>query len=192
MPALGALSEYRQFFDSAGLLLPRWPRVRRLDERDKNRQFAQRLGQNKPSIYIRKATTLFHQYERVLRQIINAVMEDQYGEDWAVERLPLCGCKDLLGKWQKAGYGEVLDFADYHHYRMIMNHAEHFEHIFARAFVDPEILTTLVTTAAKYRGDTHHARDTFEPGDLLHLRVTWNTLRSGLIALMPDYEFDNG
>ena len=192
MPVLSALAEYRQFFDSAGLLLPRWPRVKRLDERDKNRQFAQRLRQNKPSIYIRKATTLFHQYERVLRQIINAVMEDQYGEEWAVERLPLCGCKDLLGKWQKAGYGEVLDFADYHHYKMIMNYAEHFEHIFGRAFDDPEILTTLVTTAAKYRGDTHHARDTFGPSDLLDLRVTWNTLRSGLIALMPDYELDNG
>jgi hypothetical protein len=190
MPGLGALAEYRQFFDSAGLLLPRWPRVKRLDERDKKRKFAQLLRENRPSVYTRKATTLFYQYERVLRQIVNAVMEDEYGEDWAMARLPLCGCKDLIGKWQKAGFGDVLDHADFRHYEKIMGHGEHFERIFGLAFDDPATLTALVATARKYRRPTRHARD-FGPSELFDLRVTWNSLKSGLVLLMPDYELDD-
>jgi hypothetical protein len=188
MPSLGALVEYRQFFDSAGLLLPRWPRIKRLDERDKKRKFAERLRENRPSVFIRRATSLFYQYQRVLRQIINASMEDEYGEDWAVARLPLCGCKDLVGKWQSAGYGAVLDHADFHHYEKIMSHAEHFERIFGAGFDAPETLITLVRTARKYRNETHHARDTFGPSELFELRVTWNSLKAGLVVLMPDYE----
>jgi len=137
---------------------------------------------------MKKAKSLVHQRERVLRGIIDGVMAEEFGDDWHLERLPLCDCKDLLGRWRRHGKN-VLDHADYAHYARIMSHQEHFDHVFSRGFDDPDELAELMIRAGKLRAASHHAGD-FTPDDLRDLRVTWRTIDTGLLALLPDYTVD--
>ena len=94
-------------------------------------------------------------------------MANTYGEDWAEQRLPLCGCKDLLRKWKSRG-GDVLDHADYAHYKQIMSYPEHFEAVFEVGFDDPQSLAELLMRAGGLRAASHHARTL----SLKDLRVT--------------------
>jgi hypothetical protein len=183
------LTEYRSFLDSSGLLLPRWPHQRLLSVGEKRRRLQARLTDHKPSPHVRAATKLVHQYERVLRETIHLAMSDEYGDDWPEHRLPICGCKGLLGKWKSKGYGEILDHADYADYIKIVTYSEHFEAIFSIAFDEPGPLCELLTKAGKYRADSHHARSTFSGEDLLQLRLTWKSLEALLMVLDPDYGF---
>ncbi len=189
IPAFDTLAGYRNFLDAAGLRLPRWPRLRLLSAAEKRRRFKARLQEKTEPAHVKRAKTLVHRYELTLREILDAVMADAYGEDWAEARLPLCDCKDLLGKWRKRG-GDVLDHADYAHYARIMSHPEHFEAVFEAGFDDPAALAALLNDAGRLRAASHHHR-AFTPEDLRDLRVTWRTIEAGLLAFTGDYELES-
>jgi len=189
MPRFDDLAGYRGFLDAAGLGLNRWPRRRLLTMGEKRRRLKARLQANAAPPHIKKAKTLVHRYELTLREVLDAVMLETYGEDWARERLPLCQCKDLLGKWEKRG-GEVLDHADYAHYARIMSHPEHFEAIFEAGFDDPAAVFELLTAAGSLRAASHHPNRGFSPDDLKSLRLTWRQIETGLVALTPDFDLE--
>lgn len=107
----GSLADMRNPLDVSGLRLPRWPRVRLLSRGEKRRRWRERLSLNAEPPHVPRAKSLVHQYERVLREMLGELMEGAYGENWPEERLPLCGCNDLVGKWHKKGGGFVLDHA---------------------------------------------------------------------------------
>lgn len=182
-----ALLDARQLLDAAGLVLPHWPRPRLLSRAEKRRRFRYRLRDNSAPQHVRKATSLVHCYERTLRDILDAAMSAAYGESWAEERLPLCDCTSLLGRWRKRG-GFVLEHADYHDYAMIMGHPEHFSVVFEAGFDDREELIGLIKKAGDLRAPSHHAR-LFTIEDLRDLRTTWGLLEAGLAALEGDYDF---
>jgi len=188
IPAFDSLADYRQFLDAAGMVLPRWPRVRLLTAAEKRRRFKAKLKVNLEPPHVKRAKSLVHRYELTLREILDSVMADTYGEDWAEARLPLCGCNDLLGKWKKRG-GDVLDHADYAHYERIMSHPEHFEAVFEAGFDDPTALAELMKQAGRLRAASHHPHK-FTREDLRDLRLTWRTIESGLLAFTPDYEVE--
>lgn len=188
VPSFDSLNDYRQFLDAAGLGLSRWPNVRLLTIKDKRRHFRNRLSNNAEPFHVKKAKSLAQRYELTLRDILDEVMASEYGEDWAEERLPLCDCKDLLGKWQKRG-GEVLSHADFAHYKKIMSYPEHFEAVFAAGFDDPMDLAVLIEKAGKLRAALLHYHP-FAPEDLRDMRLIWRTIETGLLALIVDYEFD--
>jgi hypothetical protein len=189
VPAFDTLAGYRNFLDAAGLQLPRWPRLRLLSAAEKRRRFKARLKENTEPAHVKRAKTLVHRYELTLREILDSVMAEAYGEDWAEARLPLCDCNDLLGKWRKRG-GDVLDHADYAHYARIMSHPEHFEAVFEAGFDDPAALAALLNDAGRLRAASHHAR-AFTPEDLRDLRVTWRTIETGLLAFTGNYELES-
>ncbi|WJI47210.1 hypothetical protein NL532_11560 [Mesorhizobium sp. C120A] len=188
MPTLDTLAGYRSFLDAAGLGLPRWPKFRLLSWAEKRRRFKARLQGKAETPHIRKAKSLVHRYELTLREVLDAAMAATYGEDWAEARLPLCGCKDLLGRWKKRG-GDVLDHADYAHYARIMSNPEHFAAIFEAGFDDPHALAALLDDAGRLRAASHHAHE-FTPSDLRDLRITWRTIETGLLAFTADYEVE--
>jgi hypothetical protein len=188
MPEIASLAGYRSFLDAAGLRLPHWPRTRLLSRADKRRRLKARLQANAEAPHVKRAKSMVHRYELTLREILDAVMAETYGEDWAEARLPLCDCKDLLGKWKKRS-GEVFDHADYAHYARIMSHPEHFEAIFEAGFDDPTAVFDLLVQAGRLRAASHHAR-VFTPEDLKDLRLTWRQIETGLLALTPDFEVD--
>lgn len=189
VPVFDTLAGYRGFLDAAGLRLPHWPKFRLLSAAEKRRRFRARLNQKAEPSHVKKAKSLVHRYELTLREILDAVMADAYGEDWAEQRLPLCDCSDLLGKWRKRG-GDVLDHADYVHYARIMSHPEHFAAVFEAGFDDPSTLASLLTDAGRLRAASHHARN-FSAADLRDLRVTWRTIESGLLAFTSDVEVES-
>lgn len=183
-----SLPDYRQLLDAAGLILPRWPRVRRLTAKEKKAKFKSRLNQNVEPRHVTRAKSLVHRYELTLRGILEDVMESQYGDDWPHDRLPICDCKDLLGKWVKRG-GNVLDHADYAHYARIVSHPEHFQAIFQMAFDDAGATYDLFVRAGRLRAASHHGHG-FTPDDLRDLRVIWSTIEKALIHLSDDLEFE--
>lgn len=187
LPAFDKLSNYGRFLDAAGLGLPHWPHVRLLTIGEKRRRFHARLKGNSELTHVKNAKSLVHRYEITLRQILDSAMASEYGEDWAPERLPLCDCKDLLGKWEKRG-GEVLDHADYAHYERIMSSSEHFVAVFETGFDDRTELARLIRKAGDLRAALQHFRP-FSAEDLRDLRLTWKTIETGLLALTDDYDF---
>jgi hypothetical protein len=186
VPTFGSLSAYRGFLDAAGLRLPHWPRRRLLSKAEKRKRFKAKLRENTEPTHVKKAKSLVHRYELTLREILDDVMATEYGERWPEERLPLCDCNDLLGRWRKRG-GEVLDHADFAHYARIMSHPEHFQAIFEAGFDDPGALAELLNTAGSLRAQSHHGR-VFTPENLRDLRLTWRSIETGLLAFTDDYE----
>ncbi|MGV7120300.1 hypothetical protein ACVENA_06070 [Sphingopyxis sp. 550A] len=190
MPNIGTLGVYRAFLDASGLWIARWPRMRMLSASEKRQRMRRRLAGNREERHVKKAKSLVHSYELVLRDIIDGAMADAYGDDWQRERLPLCGCNTLIGRAANRG-GDPLEHADYAHYRMIMCHDEHFADIFSIAFEDPELLAELVDEAGRLRARSHHPhRDKFKPEDLRDLRLVWRTIEKGMLMLTTDYEFE--
>jgi hypothetical protein len=188
LPDLGSWAAHRAFLDASGLWLPRYPRVRLLTTAEKRRRFRARLQRNAEPPHVKRAKSLVHRYERVLREIIDAAMAAEFGEDWTTERLPECGCNTLLGRAAARG-GDPLDHADYAHYRDIMSHPDHHSRVFAVAFDDPTALATLIDDAGRLRARSHHAGD-FAPDDLRDLRLVWRTIEAGLLALTEDFAVD--
>lgn len=183
---IGSVAEYRTVLDAAGLILPRWPRVRLLTRAEKRRRFKALLNENVEPPYVRKAKSLVHRYELTFRRVLDDAMAGAYGENWPDERLPHCDCKDLLGKWKRRE-GDVLDHADYAHYARIVSHPDHFADIFQTAFEDAEEAYKLLITAGRLRARSHHPHD-FRPEDLRDLRLTWRTIENALTAL-DEYDF---
>jgi hypothetical protein len=177
------------------LWLPRWPRFRLPTKNEKRIRFRQRLGANGQPKHVRKARSLNDRYELALRFAIDWVMTQAFGEEWWMERLPLCGCRNLLGKWQNSDRSvHILDLADYAHYERIMTYPEHFAAGFADAFPEPEALGRLVKKAGNLRARSFHVSDRsarFTEEDLRELRVTCITLEEGLLQLQPDYDLDD-
>lgn len=145
---IGSLAEYRGLLDAAGLTLPRWPRVRLLTKAEKRRRFRARLNDNVEPPHVKRAKSLVHRYELTLRDLLDTAMAEAYGEEWPDERLPLCDCRDLLGKWKRRG-GAVLDHADYAHYARIVSHPEHFAAIFHGGFEDADEASELLSKAGR-------------------------------------------
>ncbi|MFC0238990.1 hypothetical protein [Rhodopseudomonas telluris] len=189
IPDFGGLAGYRQFLDAAGFTLSRWPRVRLLTAAEKRRRFKLTLQQKAETPHLKRAKSIVHRYELILREIIDSAMAETYGEDWAMSRLTVCGCRDLLGKWQNRG-GEILDHADYAHYERIMSHPEHFSAVFEAAFDDRDALAELIRRAGQLRARSHHPGHPFTMEDLRDLRLTWRSIETGLLALTPDFDID--
>jgi hypothetical protein len=179
------LAQYRNLLDSAGLYLSRWPRLRRLTEREKRRRLKARLLGNAEPPPVRRAKSIVHRYELTLREVLDEAMSMKYGDEWAEQRLPECGCKDLIGKWKKLG-GTPLEHADYFHYAQIVSHPEHFAAIFAGGFDDALQAHRLFVRAGQLRAASHHARE-FTTNDLRELRVIWRTIERALAALSDDF-----
>lgn len=188
MPAFESFADQRAFLDAAGFRLPRWPRVRLLTAAEKRRRFKARLKRNAETPEVKKAKSLVHRYELTMREIIDAAMAEFYGEGWEDQRLPLCGCKTLLGRRDNRG-GGALDHADYTHYYLIMGHPQHFTDVFYVAFPDPQTIGQLINDAGRLRAASHHAH-VFTQDDLRDLRIVWRTLEAGLLALTNDVELD--
>lgn len=186
MPHFDSIMQYGQFLNAAGLGLPHWPRRRLLSAAQRQRLIRQRLKRNTEPGHVRQAKSLVHRYERTLREIVGGAMAQTYGEEWPEERLPLCNCKGLLGRWRNGG-GFVLDHADYAHYVWMMVHPEHFDDVFQVAFADPEVLANLLKAAGDLRAASHHGRP-FTQEDLRSLRLTWRTLEVGLAVLVDEYD----
>lgn len=189
VPMFGTLNDYGQFLNAAGLSLPHWPHVRLLTIGEKRRRFRARLNNNAETTHVKKGKSLVQCRELTLRDILDEVMASEYGENWAEERLPLCNCKDLLGKWQKRG-GEVLAHADYYHYAQIMSYPEHFEAVFELGFDDSVALAELIEKAGKLRAALLHYHP-FTEEDLRDLRLIWRTIEAGLHALTADYDIES-
>jgi hypothetical protein len=187
VPAGLGLAQYRGFLDSAGLILPRVPRLRTVTAKEKRQRLRAQLQDNRETPPIRKAKSLVHQYERTLRDFLDQEMTAEYGEDWAETRLEACGCRDLLGRWRARG-GGVFDHADYAHYARIMSYPQHFEAIFEAGFDCPQALYDLLLRAGKLRAASHHANPNFSAEDLRDLRTVWRTIEMGLLALLPDHD----
>lgn len=188
IPRFDELQSYRSFLDASGLILPRWPHVRLLTIGEKRRRLRNRLQDNAESQHVRKAKSLVQRYELTLRDILEEVMEETYGADWAEERLPSCDCKDLLGRWRKRG-GAVFDHADYAHYDRLMSNEQHFSDLFEAGFSDREELIALMQKAGTLRAALFHFHP-FSTTDLRDLRLTWRVIETGLLALTDDYDFD--
>lgn len=180
-PSVGAFGE---FLNIAGLSLGRWPQVRLLTPRERQQRLRLRVRRLAPAPHVKKAKNLVHQHELMLREIIDDVMAAEYGEEWPLHRLVVCGCKDLIGRWQRINQGNPLDYADYAHYIRIMTHDEHFSAVFSAGFDDDEELARLLKQAGDLRACSHHARD-FALEDLRELRIVWNVLVKGLATLIP-------
>jgi hypothetical protein len=196
IPSDFSLPAYRGLLDAAGLILRRWPAMRRLSPKERAERQAKRLRRYRQPPHIGQAKSLVHQYERYLREVIDELMTDRYGDDWADVRLPVCAenpawrgdARKLLSVWKRDG-GNVLDHADYVHYRMIMIQEDHFADIFAFGFgEDPEVVADLIDKVRKLRAASHHAREDFTPQDLQDLHVTWKAIALGLEALTVGME----
>ena len=119
IPSNLGLQAYRGVLGAAGLILPRWPTIRQLTPKERAERQAKQLRKHKQPPQIGKAKSLVHQYERYLRKVIDELMTDQYGDDWANERLAICAsdpdsrsnARKLLSVWKREG-GNVLDHAD--------------------------------------------------------------------------------
>lgn len=189
LPVLYGRSDYSHFLDASGLLLPKWPHPHLLTLGQKRHRLNLKLRGNAESSYERKGNSLVRRYELTLRAVLDEAMYVEYGEDWAESRLPLCDCKDLLGKWRNRG-GEPLDHADYAHYRKIMVDPEHFEAVFSEGFDDQDHLANLLKRAGELRSALAHHHP-FSPNDLRDLRTTWSLVETGLLAITADYDFDS-
>lgn len=189
LPALHGRSDYSSFLDASGLLLPKWPHPRLLTVGQKRHRLNLILRGNAESSHERKGQSLVKRYELALRAVLDEAMDIEYGQDWAESRLPLCDCKDLLGKWNNRG-GKPLDHADYAHYRKIMVNPEHFEAVFSKGFDDSDNLANLLKKAGELRNALAHHHP-FSPNDLRDLRTTWSLIETGLLAITADYDFDS-
>lgn len=189
LPALYGRSDYSHFLDASGLLLPKWPNPRLLTLGQKRHRLNLKLRGNAESTQERKGKSLVKRYELTLRAVLEEAMYIEYGTDWAEHRLPLCDCKDLLGKWKNRG-GEPLDHADYAHYRKIMVDPDHFDAVFSAGFDDPGHLANLLKRAGELRNALAHHHP-FSPTDLRDLRTTWSLVETGLLAITADYDFDS-
>ena len=183
---LDSVRQARQFLDISGLL--RFPRFRRLTSAEKKRRVKRLLKESAPTAPVRKAHSLIHRHELVLRDVIAQCMEAGYGEDWAAERLPECGCKKLLGK-QLESDEIVLDHADYKHYAAIVSHADHFDAVFAKGFGRAEEIRGIILRVGQLRALAHHARK-FTAEDLRELVMLLRIIEAGLTELVDDVVLD--
>lgn len=189
IPELRSVAQAQHFLDAAGLMKLRG--LRRLTAREKRQRMRCSVQALRPEKHVRKAHSVIHSHERWLRMVMAELFEDAYGEDWAKERLPLCGknCHLLLNKPLKESE-TPLDHADYAHYIAIIVHPEHFNDIFAEAFDSPESIKSLLERARQLRASASHAR-LFTPEDMVELALVWRTITVGLSKLSDDVVWED-
>lgn len=184
---LHSVRQARELLGISGLL--RAPRFRILTRKEKRRHVRLLIKDNAMPAPVRKAQGLVHRNEKVLRALIAQCMEGAFGEDWAKERLPLCGCQKLLGR-PLEGDESVLDHADYKHYELIMCHDEHFEAVFAAAYEDVDALRLTISRLGQLRARSHHGR-TFTAEDYRELVTLWRAMEAGFECLIDDVVIDS-
>lgn len=183
---LSSMRQARHFLEISGLL--KFPRFRGMTRAEKTRRIKRLVKASAAPARVRKAHSLTHSHELVLRADIARCMEDAYGENWAAERLPQCACNKLLGK-RIFGDETVLDYADFAHYAAIVSHPEHFEIAFSKGFDSAEKLGSMLIRIGQLRARANHAR-TFTVEDYRELAILWRTVESGLIELYDGMVFD--
>ena len=185
---LHSVRQVSQLMEVSKLL--RLPRYRILTRDEKAGRIRVLVKNSAPSAHARRAHSFIHRYESVLRFVLADCMERAYGEDWAASRLPLCGCKNLLGKGKTLDEGEtILDRADFTHYANIMCDSEHFDNVFSAGFDDPEELRQMIIRVGNLRARSHHAR-TFTPEHYRELVTLLRTIEAGLSGLIEEIEID--
>ena len=184
---LHTVRQARELLGISGLL--RAPRFRILTRKEKRKHVRLLIRGNDMPAPVRKAQGLVHRYEKVLRALIAQCMEGAYGEGWAKERLPLCGCQKLLGR-PLEGDESVMDHADYKHYELIMCHDEHFETVFAVAYEDVDALRHMIARLGQLRARSHHGR-TFTAEDLQELATLWRAMEAAFECLIDDVVIDS-
>lgn len=185
---LQSVRQVSQLMEVSKLL--RFPRYRILTKSEKAGRIRMLVKNSAPSAHARKAHSFIHRYESVLRFVLADCMERAYGEDWAASRLPLCGCKNLLGKGKTLDEGEaILDRADFTHYANIMCDSEHFDNVFSAGFDDPEELRQMIIRIGNLRARSHHAR-TFTPEHYRELVTLLRSIEAGLGGLIDEIELD--
>jgi hypothetical protein len=112
-----------------------------------------------------------HQHERTCATAIVALMESEYGDAWAEERLPLCRHHGKSLSWPVAQTRRrrLRSSRFYPDYVAMMVHPEHFTTIFSLAFEDEATIEDLVGSAGRLRAASHHPHE-FTPADLRDLR----------------------
>ncbi|WP_150756847.1 Swt1 family HEPN domain-containing protein [Pseudomonas fluorescens] len=102
-------------------------------------------------------------FEMQVRHFIAEAMLAQYGEDWIKHQLP----GDMLERWRakaeasiKAGYspGELIDYADFTDYRMIIERKDNWANVFRAVFTRPEDIRESFQRLFPVRIATMHAR----------------------------------
>lgn len=186
IPQFDTVQEYGHMLKAAGIALPHWPHPRLLTIGERRKRLRQKMNAGPDSRHAKKAWTVFQRYELILREIIDDVMTEHYGEDWPHERLAKCGCQTLLGRWNKRG-GNLFDHADFAQYIAIMCDEEHFEAVFSSGFEDRDGLRDLLTKAKDLRAAVMHFH-AFTKENLRDVRTTWTAIESGLLGLTSEYE----
>ena len=189
-PVIGGfgLRDYRVLLDAAGLNLPRWPRFRPVTTAERAARQRKRMAKHKQPLHRTRAQSIVYQHESYLREAIDELLVDEYGDDWAEDRLPRCGQdgRALLGRWRARG-GMPLDHADYAHYRAIIIQEEHFERIFCVAFSDPGAAENLIDRARTLRAASHHPVHSFSREDLRELRLTWSAIKAAFLEFQSGF-----
>lgn len=199
LPRMLNAMEARCFLDAAGLVLPqpygglgeaslRLPSMRPVTTAERRRRLRSIKREEAAPQHTVQAFKDIHAAERTLRWVIDYLMTINYGEDWVIERLPICGCASLVGKWRHRG-GDALDHADWAEYAKIMCDPQHHSEVFSAGFEDRDTLATLLANARRLRTAVGHA-NTFTPQNLLDLRLVLATLENGLADAMPAEELD--
>lgn len=102
-------------------------------------------------------------FEMQVRHFIAQAMHAQYGEDWIKHQLP----GDMLERWRvkadasiKAGGnpGELIEFADFTDYRMIIERKDNWANVFRAVFARPEDIRESFQRLFPVRIATMHAR----------------------------------
>lgn len=201
LPDLPSFASTRAFLDAAGLHLPliRSPdfagydffrtRLRRPDIEVRRQKFGKLKKAASPKPHQLVAFHHVGRTEKLLRRFIDAAMTEIYGEDWAQERLPLCGCRELLKRSERRG-GTPLENADWSHYIDIMVYGPHFEDVFSLGFSDPVTLRNAIDVAAPFRHGLMHFRS-FTKQNLLDLRIALAILEDGLFEMMGVFDIED-
>lgn len=102
-------------------------------------------------------------FEIQIRRFIAEAMHAQYGEGWVKSQLP----GDMLERWRtkadasiKAGSspGELIDYADFTDYRMIIERKDNWANVFREVFTRPEDVRESFQRLFPVRIATMHAR----------------------------------
>lgn len=200
LPEGSGISGLSPLLDAAGLGLPfsRHPglldlgyfKFRPLPSAKERRARIQAMKKRaKPKPHHLRAFRRVHDAEMLLRRFIERAFTEMYGPSWAAQRLPVCGCRDLLNRTQKRG-GTVLENADWGHYLRIMTHPEHFEQVFAFGFDDVAVLQQALSDAAPFRHSIMHFRN-FTPENYVALVASLSVLEQGLADMIIYFPIDD-
>jgi hypothetical protein len=177
------IAQANSLLNAAGLAFPSW-RLRLRSKSEKRSVY--RARGTRPPKQVRAALSLMHQQEAALRAAIDDLMSLEYGEDWALSRLSMCGSKGLLGRHRKRG-GPPLKYADFTDYANIVSHPDHFTAIFYVAFNTSDDASGMMLRLGQLRASALHGHE-FEVEDFAELRLIWKAVEAGMARLEDDFD----